>query len=102
MLASMFIPLERIVTPVPGTNTPRLVAENKVSEEMIGFMKMIFFVASLILAVKTFLIFCFGFLQEPRVGEIFRDASADDDEQHPMLLHPASKDFDAEPTNPLA
>lgn len=55
MLGVLFVPLVAL-------NRPRLTKGPKwqAAEDRVDFMKMLFFIASLALAVKTFLVFCFG------------------------------------------
>jgi hypothetical protein len=106
MLAALFIPLELLIMPQPGESTPRLVQEGKISEQMLGFLKMLFFVATLTLIVRTFLVFCFGCFKPPTLGEVFRDeAPAQYTHEEPMLERPISHDFDTtgpEAVSPLA
>jgi hypothetical protein len=108
-LAMIFIPLSRVVQEGPNGDPPRLVKEGKVSEELLSWMKMLFFVASLILAVKTFLNFCHGFLQTPSLGEAFNDEQDTENNNYGGLERPVSRDFlpDRDPDtqeepNPLA
>lgn len=102
MLGCLFIPLERIVNPMAGESQPQLVKDGLVSQELVSFMKMLFFVTSLILTVKTFLISCYGFLQEPRIGDVYKDSDAhafedgNQHEHHPVLERPVSRDFESE------
>jgi len=103
ILASLYLPLQHIASPV-HTHTD----ENKskdVPEDTINFMKMLFFVASIILCVKTFLIFCKGAMEPPTPLEVFREAApqdANDALTQPILERPLSIDFAPSPREPAA
>merc|ERR1719440_543736 len=62
---------------------------------MVGFMKMLFFIGSLTLMVRVFLVFCYGLCKPPTLGEGFRDERSEHYEHdQPMIERPLSQDFD--------
>lgn len=71
LLGSLFIPLEVLAHHTSTTG------EEALSQGTISFMKLLFFVSGAILCMKTFIVFCIGFIEKPVSHGIFADTNGD-------------------------